>query len=148
MSCFLQSCCKFCATGGEWTDPSGGYSQAIKSTTISAGPPSRRRAKRHVGVAVFPNRLHLIPWDTTQSPKLTNYSPKGTAVVSTSIANNESYGCVGSGVGRISYASCEFTGKHYGYHDRDHYDHDRLLPRRPIRRNNHCSNRPPIDVHC
>ena len=43
-----------------------------------------------------------------------NYSPKGTAVVSASIANNEHYGCAGSGVGRISYASCEFTGKHMG----------------------------------
>ena len=81
-----------------------------------------------------------------QSPKLTNYSPKGTAVVSTSIANNESYGCVGSGVGRISYASCEFTGKHYGYHDRDHYDHDRYLPRRSDG-HNYRSDRPSIDVH-
>ena len=60
----------------------------------------------------------------TTEPEV-NYSPKGTAAVSTSIVNDESYGCAGSGVGRISYASCEFTGKHYGYHDRDHYDHDR-----------------------
>ena len=44
----------------------------------------------------------------TAEPEL-NYSPKGTAVVSASIANNEHYGCAGSGVGRISYASCEFT---------------------------------------
>ena len=60
----------------------------------------------------------------TTDPEV-NYSPKGAAVVSASIANNESYGCAGSGIGRIIYASCEFTGKHYGYHDRDHYDHDR-----------------------
>ena len=59
----------------------------------------------------------------TSEPEV-NYSPKGTAVVSASIANNDSYGCAGSGIGRISYASCEFTGKHYGYYDRDHYDHD------------------------
>jgi hypothetical protein len=29
---------------------------------------------------------------------------KGTAVVNTSLENNEFYGCVGSDVGRISYA--------------------------------------------
>jgi phosphate transport system protein len=44
----------------------------------------------------------------TAEPEV-NYSPKGTAVVSASIANNESYGCAGSGIGRISYASCEFS---------------------------------------
>ena len=43
----------------------------------------------------------------TAEPEV-NYSPKGTAVVSASIANNDSYGCAGSGIGRISYASCEF----------------------------------------
>src|SRR6266478_1602800 len=69
------------------------------------------------------NNRDLFTGNLTAEPEL-NYSPKGTAVVSTSIANEESYGCAGSGVGRISYA-CEFTGKHYGYHDRDHYDHDR-----------------------
>ena len=47
----------------------------------------------------------------TAEPEV-NYSPKGTAVVSASIANNELYGGAGSGVGRISYALCEFTGKH------------------------------------
>ena len=31
-----------------------------------------------------------------------NYSPKGTAVVSASIVNNEFYGCADYGVGRIS----------------------------------------------
>ena len=51
----------------------------------------------------------------TAEPEV-NYSPKGSAVVSASIANNEFYGGAGYGVGRISYASCEFTGKHYGYH--------------------------------
>ena len=35
----------------------------------------------------------------TAEPEV-NYSPKGTAVVSVSIANNESYGSAGSGVGR------------------------------------------------
>ena len=39
----------------------------------------------------------------TAEPEV-NYSPKGTAVVSASIANNESYGCADYGVGRISYA--------------------------------------------
>ena len=71
-----------------------------------------------------------------------NYSPKGTEVVSASIANNESYGCADSGVGRISYASCEFTGKHYGYHDRDHYDHDRYYHEGQSDGNNYCSDRP------
>jgi hypothetical protein len=33
-----------------------------------------------------------------------NYSPKGTAVVSASIDNNEVYECVVYGVGHISYA--------------------------------------------
>jgi integrase/recombinase XerD len=32
----------------------------MKARTISAGPPSRRRARRRVGVAVFPNRLQPI----------------------------------------------------------------------------------------
>ena len=76
-----------------------------------------------------------------------NYSPKGTAVVSASIANNDSYGCAGSGIGRISYASCEFTGKHYGYHDRDHYDHDRYYHEGQSDGNNYRSDRPSIDVH-
>jgi hypothetical protein len=76
-----------------------------------------------------------------------NYSPKGTAVVSESIANNESYGCAGSGVGRISYASCEFTGKHYGSHDRDHYDDDRYYHEGKSDGNNYRSDRPSIDVH-
>jgi hypothetical protein len=44
----------------------------------------------------------------TAEPEV-NYTPKGTAVVSASITNNEFYGCAGAGVGRISYASCEFT---------------------------------------
>ena len=39
----------------------------------------------------------------TAEPEV-NYSPKGTVVVSASIANNESYGCADYGVGRISYA--------------------------------------------
>ena len=70
MSCFLKSYCKSCATGGAWTDPSGGSSRAIKSTTLSAGPPLRRRARRRVGVAVFPNRLHFIPCGTIPSSGL------------------------------------------------------------------------------
>ena len=53
----------------------------------------------------------------TAEPEV-NYSPKGTAVVSASIANKDSYGSAGSDIGRTSYTSCEFTGKHYGYHDR------------------------------
>jgi len=44
--------------------------------------------------------------------------------------------------GRISYASCEFTGKHYGYHDRDHYGHD--YHEGQSDGNNYCS-RPPVD---
>jgi hypothetical protein len=59
-----------------------------------------------------------------QSPQLTTHR-KTPAVVSVSLANNESYGSAGSGVGRINYAWCEFTGKHYGYHGRYQYDHDR-----------------------
>jgi hypothetical protein len=39
----------------------------------------------------------------TAEPEV-NYSPKGSAVVSASIVNNESYGCAGSGIGRISHA--------------------------------------------
>ena len=39
MSCFPQSCCKPCATGGEWTDPRGGSSPAMQSTATSAGRP-------------------------------------------------------------------------------------------------------------
>ena len=76
-----------------------------------------------------------------------NYSLKGTAVVSASIANNEHYGCAGSGVGRISYASCESTGEHYGYHDRDHYDHDRYYHEGQSDGNNYRSYRLSIDVH-
>jgi hypothetical protein len=82
----------------------------------------------------------------TAEPEV-NYSPKGSAVVSASIANNESYGCAGSGVGRISYASCEFTGKHYAYHDHDHYDHDRYYHEGQSDGNNYRSDRPSIDVH-
>jgi hypothetical protein len=82
----------------------------------------------------------------TSEPEV-NYSPKGTAVVSASIANNDSYGCAGSGIGRISYASCEFTRKHYGYHDRDHYDYDRYYHEGPSDGNNYRSDRPSIDVH-
>jgi len=82
----------------------------------------------------------------TTEPEV-NYSPKCTAVVSASIANNESYGCAGSGVGRISYASFEFTGKYYGYHDRDHYDHDRYYHEGQSDGNNYRSDRPSIDVH-
>jgi hypothetical protein len=67
-----------------------------------------------------------------------NYSPKGTAVVSASIANNEHYGCAGSGVGRISYASCEFTVS-IRHHDRDHLDHDRYYHEGQSDRNNYCS---------
>jgi hypothetical protein len=37
-------------------------------------------------------------------------------------------------LGALATQSCESTDEHYGYHDRDHYDHDRYLPRRPIRR--------------
>src|SRR5208337_5284667 len=37
----------------------------------------------------------------TAEPEV-NYSPKGTAVVSISIANNESYGCADYGVGRLA----------------------------------------------
>src|SRR5271166_5324179 len=77
----------------------------------------------------------------TAEPEV-NYSPKGTAVVSASIANNESYGCAGSGVGRISYASLEFTGKHYGYHDRDHYDRDRYYHEGQSEGNKYRSDRP------
>jgi single-stranded DNA-binding protein len=56
------------------------------------------------------NRVYFAG-NHTAEPEV-NYSPKGTAVVSASIANNELYGGAGSGVGRISYALCEFTGKH------------------------------------
>jgi hypothetical protein len=92
------------------------------------------------------NRVSLHFRNLTVEPEV-NYSPKGSEVVSSSIANNESYGCAGSGVGRISYASCEFTGKHYGYHDRDHYDHDRYYYEGQSDGNNYRSDRPSIDVH-
>jgi hypothetical protein len=89
------------------------------------------------------NNRDLFTGNLTAEPEL-NYSPKGTAVVSTSIANDESYGCAGSGVGRISYASCEFTGKHCGYHDRDHYDHDRYYREGQSDGNYYRSDRPSI----
>ena len=38
----------------------------------------------------------------TAEPEV-NYSPNGTAVVSVSIANNEFYGCAGSGVGHLDH---------------------------------------------
>jgi hypothetical protein len=75
-----------------------------------------------------------------QSPKV-NYSPKGTAVLSASIDNNEFYGCACSDVGRISHAWCEFPGKHYGY-----YDHDRYYHEGQSDENNYRSDRPSIDV--
>jgi single-stranded DNA-binding protein len=49
------------------------------------------------------NRVCFALRNLTAEPEV-NYSPKGTAVVSASIANNESYGCADYGVGRISYA--------------------------------------------
>ena len=61
--------------------------------------------------------------------------------------SNESYGCAGSGVVRISYASCDFTGKLYGYHGRDHYDHDHYYHEGRSDGNNYRSDRPSIDVH-
>jgi hypothetical protein len=91
------------------------------------------------------NRV-LFTGNLTAKPEV-NYTPKSTAVVNTSIANNECCGCAGSGVGRISYASCEFTGKHYGRHDRDHYDHDRYYHEGQSDGNNYRSDRPSIDVH-
>ena len=33
-----------------------------------------------------------------------NYSPKGSEVVSASLYSNAFYGCIGYGIGRISYA--------------------------------------------
>ena len=47
----------------------------------------------------------------TAEPEV-NYTPKVTAVVSASIANDEFYGCAGSGFGHISYASAIYS-KHY-----------------------------------
>ena len=83
------------------------------------------------------NRVCFALRNLTAEPEV-NYSPKGTAVVSASIANNEHYGCAGSGVGRISYASCEFTVS-IRHHDRDHLDHDRYYHEGQSDRNNYCS---------
>src|SRR5271165_3367586 len=63
------------------------------------------------------------------------------------VTSNESYGCADFGVGRISYASCDFTGKHYGYHGRDHYDHDHYYHEGRSDGNNYRSDRPSIDLH-
>ena len=50
--------------------------------------------------------------------------------------------------GALATQSCEFTGKHYGYHERDHYDHDRYYHEGQSDGNNYRSDRPWIDVHC
>ena len=62
----------------------------------------------------------------TAEPEV-NYTPKVTAVVSASIANNEFYGCAGSGFG--------------------HLDHDRYYDEGQSEGNNYRSDRPWIDVH-
>src|SRR5271169_373679 len=50
-------------------------------------------------------------------------------------------------LGALATQSCEFTGKHFGYHDRDHYDHDRYYHEGQSDGNNYRSDRPSIDVH-
>jgi hypothetical protein len=50
-------------------------------------------------------------------------------------------------LGGLATQSCEFTGKHYGYHDRDRYDHDRYYHEGQSDGNNYGSDRPSIDVH-
>jgi hypothetical protein len=92
------------------------------------------------------NRVSRHFRNLTAEPEV-NYSPKGTAVVSASIANNPILRMCWLWRWRIGYASCEFTGKHYGYHDRDHYDHDRYYHEGQSDGNNYRSGRPSIDVH-
>ena len=50
-------------------------------------------------------------------------------------------------LGALATQSCEFTGKHYGYYDRDHSDHDRYYHEGQSDGNNYRSDRPSIDVH-
>jgi hypothetical protein len=49
-------------------------------------------------------------------------------------------------LGALATQSCEFTGKHYGYHERDHYDHDRYYHEGQSDGNNYRSDRPSIAV--
>ena len=60
----------------------------------------------------------------TTEPEV-NYSPKGAAVVSASIANNESYGCAGSGIGALSTLHASLQVSIMGIMTANHYDHDR-----------------------
>ena len=47
-------------------------------------------------------------------------------------------------LGALATQSCEFTGKHYGYHERDHYDHDRYYHEGQFERKQ-LPLRPPVD---
>ena len=49
-------------------------------------------------------------------------------------------------LGALATQSCEFTGKH-GYHERDHYDHDRYYHEGQSDGNNYPS-QPPVDRTC
>ena len=50
-------------------------------------------------------------------------------------------------LGALATQSRESTGEHYGYHDRDHYDHDRYYHEDQDDGNNYRSDRPSMDVH-
>jgi hypothetical protein len=45
-------------------------------------------------------------------------------------------------LGALATQSYEFTGKHYGYHERDHYDHDRYYHEGKSEGNTYRSDRP------
>jgi hypothetical protein len=49
--------------------------------------------------------------------------------------------------GVLATQACEFTGKHYGHHDRDHCDHDRYYHEGQSDGNNYRFDRPSTDVH-
>src|SRR5580704_6262925 len=79
----------------------------------------------------------------TAEPEV-NYSPKGTAVVSASIVNNELYGCADYGVGRISLRNrASLQVSIMGIMPRSLRPRS-LLARRPIRREQ-LPLRPPVD---
>ena len=85
------------------------------------------------------NRVYFAG-NHTAEPEV-NYSPKGTAVVSASIANNELCGGAGSGVGALA-TLCASLQVSIRYHDRDRYYHEGQY-----NRNNYRSDHPWIDVH-
>jgi hypothetical protein len=52
-----------------------------------------------------------------------NYPPKGIAVVNASLAKNSFMEVLAPTLGALA---CESTVEHYGFHDRDHFDHSRF----------------------